>query len=273
MRSVLTSMTAAAAVAAVAATMALGPAAQAGTVPQAETVLWGLASFAPFTTQSLYRVDPATGAATLVGNTGLIQVSGMAFDAPNNRMYAITAAAELHTVDLRTGQTALVGDANRILGEGDLAFVGATLYTIDGLSLSTVNSATGAITPVGPLGAAANDVSGLAWDGSRLLGYSKNGLAQDSIVSINPATGLATLVGLAGINTTPGVGGMSIDPVSGAAFLTDGSILYSLNTFTGSATMIGAHGAAGFSALAIPAPGAAALLGSAGLLAGLRRRR
>lgn len=246
--------------------------AQAGTVA-ADPVLWGLSSFAPFTTQSLYRIDAGTGAASLVGNTGLIQVSGMAFDAANGRMLAITASAELYAINLQTAETSLIGDANRILGEGDLAFAGGSLYTIDGLSLATVNPGNGAISPVGPLGAAANDVSGLAWDGSRLLGYSKNGAAMDSIVSINTATGLASLVGSTGINTTPGVGGLAVDPVTGAAFLTDGGGLYSLNTLTGAATLIGAHGASGFSALAIPAPGAAALFGAAGLLAARRRRR
>ncbi len=124
------------------------------------------------------------------------------------------------------------------------------------------------------MGAAANDISGLAFDAAGgLFGYSKNGAADDSLVGVSTASGLATTVGAGfGFDSAGGVGGMAFDPDSSTMFLSDGSGLFTVDTATGLATSVGAHGAEGFSGISfIPAPGSAALLGL-GLLATRRRR-
>lgn len=55
--------------------------------------------------------------------------------------------------------------------------------------------------------------------------------------------------------------------------MTDGSSLYTLNTTSGTATLVGAHGIGGFSGLAfVPAPGAVALLVLSGFIANRRRK-
>ncbi len=64
-------------------------------------------------TNSLYRIDPATGVDTLVGALGVDPnyAQGMDYDEENNVLYwaAYTSAAELRIIDINTGASALVG--------------------------------------------------------------------------------------------------------------------------------------------------------------------
>ncbi len=236
--------------------------------------MFGVASFGPFSTQMLYAIDPATGASTAIGSTGLTQINDIAYDAINNRMYALTTGADLYTINLSTGQASPVAFRAATLPEGGLAFSAATgLISASSASLLAVNSLTAETTVIGSLGSDTLDLSGLTFTASgALLGYAKNGANADTLVSIDPATGLATTLATLNTASTSGVGGLAFNPFNGRSYLTDSANLYTVDAISGT-SLVGSLGAAGFSGIAfIPSPAAAAVAGM-GLLAASRRRR
>jgi hypothetical protein len=115
----------------------------------------------PVLPSNLWRVDPATGAATAVGNTG----------------YAITGLAQDPTT-------------------GTLYAVSNNRSPITPLTLLTIDPATGAATPVGPLGLIIADIT---FDSQgNLFGWSEE---DDNLASINKATGAATEIGNSELST------------------------------------------------------------------------
>jgi len=233
--------------------------------------LYGVATFSTFGTQSLYSINATTGAATLVGSTGLRQISGMDWDSANGRLVALTVAGDQFAIDIDTGASTLIVDGNFGVPEGSIAFQNGTAFTT---IFDNLNSWDGtAWQQVGPSflpGGA--DISGLDFGGTMLLGLATYGVDADQLVSFNTVTGAATIIGATGTNAGS-VAGLAHDFLGGGWYMTDGDSLYSLNTTTGAASLIGAHGVPGFSGLAfVPTPGSLALLGLGGLVA-VRRRR
>lgn len=104
---------------------------------------------------NLYKVDPATGAATPVGNTGYA-ITGLAQDPTTGILYAVS-----------TGNSPIAP-----------------------LTLLTLNPTNGAPTVVGPLG---KQITDLSFNSAGLLyGWAE---PTDELASINKATGAATIVG------------------------------------------------------------------------------
>jgi hypothetical protein len=234
--------------------------------------LVGVGNFGPFSQQSLYAIDPATGAATLIGNTGLVNINDVAWDAASGRLLAYTTAADLYELNFSTGAATLLAARAGTVPEGSLTVdAGGGLFTTNADVLCTLNRATGALAPIGVLGLNDNDISGIAFVGGRLFGYAKNGTAADTLVEINPATGQGVSIGALATLSGASVGGLAFD--GSTLFLTDSANLFSVDPLTATATLIGAHGVGGFSGLAfIPAPSTAGLLAFAGLAAARRRR-
>jgi hypothetical protein len=115
----------------------------------------------PTVASNLYRLDPATGAATSVGNTG----------------YAITGLAQDPTTGILYG-----------ISNNKSPIAQRTLLTID--------PATGAATPIGPLGLVIADIT---FDSQgRLFGWSEE---SDELASIDKQTGAATEIGPNELNT------------------------------------------------------------------------
>lgn len=236
-------------------------------------VLFGVASYSNFGVMSLYQINSATGVATIVGSTGLRQINGITFD--GSTLWAYTLGGDLYKLDVNTGASTLFGAHPLTIPEGDIAFAGPGFaYATNASGFGRVAITGGAYTAIGNMGAAADDVSGLTIDSTgRVLGYSKNGAAEDTLLSIDPATGVATTIGGTGLFSSAAVGGLAFDADSGSLFLSDGNALYTVNASSGAATLVGAHGPLNFSGLAVvPAPGAAALL-AGGVLVVSRRRR
>lgn len=117
----------------------------------------------------LYRVDPATGAATVVGEMGISRCSGLAVRKSTGTLYAVgenpaTGTNALFTVNVTTGAATPVGTTGETGIESfdvfaktsDLAFrpSNEVLYgfvtSID--NMATYDLATGAATLLGPLG-------------------------------------------------------------------------------------------------------------------------
>jgi ELWxxDGT repeat protein len=109
-----------------------------------------------YDTRLLYRIDPSTGIATAVGNTGISGIMDLAFDS-TGALYA-TTSNRLWTVNLASGATALVGT---ITGVASGAVMGimfdaqdtlfATAYVANS-PLYQIDRATLAATAVGPSG-------------------------------------------------------------------------------------------------------------------------
>lgn len=165
----------------------------------------------------LYRIDFATGQATLVGPTGYNDVEGLAF-APGGTLYAVADATAgtgsgvtdfLIRIDPNTGAGTLVAPLAGLAGLGipgagsnfeldyGLAFTadGRLWLSSDTLSmLWEVNPANGSTRLVGATGAR---ITGLAARGNELFGVSAAG--SEALYRIDLATGSAVLVGSLGL--------------------------------------------------------------------------
>jgi hypothetical protein len=185
---------------------------------------------------------------------------------------ATPPTGELYTLDLGTGAASLVADDAIISPEGAIAFNAGALYGTNGNDFGAIDLGTALFTSIGDMGSAADDISGMTFADGDLYGYSLNGTADDSLVSIDPLTGIATEIGLTGLNNAGAVGGLAWDSGLGELLLSDGESLFSVDALTGGASLIGAHGVSGMSGIAvIPAPGVLSLLGL-GLVVRRRRR-
>ncbi len=235
--------------------------------------LFGVASYDIFEPQRLYRIDTATGAATLVGNTGVNEINGIAWDARSNTLYGYTKDAGLYTIDLQTGNATQVADQLGEIPEGGLTFdSNGTAFAVNDRQLATIALDTGALSSFGDLGQAV-DVSGLAFSPTGMLfGYAKNGSAEDALARIDPQSGLATEVRELDLNGPIGVGGLSFDLDGPTLYLSDGRELFTVNPGDGSLTLIGHHNVVGMSGIAfVPEPASFGLL-VVGLTLGACRR-
>ena len=143
--------------------------------------------------------------------------------------------------------------------------------------LLTIDVNTGAAAAsVGPLGSAGRrrfrprvSASGVLYGAAYRDGQA------DQLVTIDIMTGAATLVGPLGTNVpTPAVGGLEFDPASGILYYSDNTNLYSVNTSSGAALLIGPHGVAPMAGLAAVVPEVHGMAVAAlGVAAALRRRR
>lgn len=186
---------------------------------------------------------------------------------------ALTVAGDAYALDLTTGASSLVTDANFAVPEGDVAYSAGVAHTAIFDSLHTWSGSSWQ--QVGPSGLAGGaDISGLDFGGgsSSLLGLALFGAGADQLVRFDTTTGVASIIGPTGTNAAA-VADLAFDFVGGAWYLTDGASLFSVDPLTGAAASIGALGASGFSGLAyVPSPGAGVLL-AAGVVAAARRRR
>ncbi len=153
-------------------------------------------------------------------------------------------------------------------------------YMAAGSNLYTLNLATGAASLVGASPAPPSS-STLAIDRNGVM-YAHD-IGADTLLTVNTATGATTTVGPHGLAANFAQG-MDVDFATNTLYATiytgagTGQFV-SWNTTTGAVTTIVDTGAAGWNAeiemavrSPVPAPGAAGLLGLAGLLA-IRRRR
>jgi hypothetical protein len=101
-------------------------------------------------TQDLYSINPLTGAATLIGPTGLGYGSWRGLSTNSSALY-FADGSDLYTINTSTGAATLVGAFGGSAEMGVLLVEGGTLYggdNIDG-TIDTINFGTGAAT-LGP---------------------------------------------------------------------------------------------------------------------------
>lgn len=240
---------------------------------------------------SLYRVDPQTAQATLVGPVlvagSQVSVTALAFHPQTGVLYGVSGSEyspsrQLFTIDPVTAVTTVIGTIGTIRTENvsDLSFAAdGTLYgwTTRGGPLVTIGPADAARTVVG---SALNGTqgNGLAFtpDGTLYLAGPTDG---GSLYTVNPATGALTTVAPLGnlpLNFGTAINAMASDP-NGVLYATargSGAQLVTIDRQTGLLTSVGVLSFGEADALAFvpipePATWLALLLG--GALLGLAR--
>ena len=208
---------------------------------------------------TLYRIDPNSGSANLIGPVGFERCGAMDFDRGGQLFAACERPATdvpvLVTIDLRTGAGTEVGPTGANGSISDISFrADGVLFAYDansntsGHNLLRLDTTTGAATTVG--------ATGLSFDGGNSLAFDRAGVLWHSDVNgpdlhtVDTSTGTATfvrnLVFPAGL-TSPRFASMDLDPTTGELWGivksggggTAASYVATLDTASGAVTLIG----------------------------------
>ena len=158
-------------------------------------------------------------------------------------VYAGGYFEEFGTLDLNTGVFTILGNPGDQAGFGEL---GGNLYAGDGSGdTNSVNPANGSDTLIGT-GSTTYDTFGSTTTGLYAVSH-PTGANPFLTYSVNPTTGVATLLGSTGQDINPNGGTAGLSAGSNTLYWTwtsgPTSILYALNTTTGFANAIGDTGA------------------------------
>jgi hypothetical protein len=233
----------------------------------------------------LHRINLESGEAVAIGaiGPGFEDVEGLAFDR-NGALFGIDDATKtLLSISVSTGRGTAIGSGigNTRLAQGEsniqdpsLAFSCSNdLFVVakNARTLYRADLATGALEPVGSIGATAGKITDIAFRSDVLFG-----LGEDALYQINPMTGVSTLVGNYGngVSFVEG-GGLAVDTsgrlwavaeIRRADLTLEASVIYQINPMTGAATRV-ASTVVGIESLSI-APTSCNLqpLGPAGLV-------
>jgi hypothetical protein len=153
--------------------------------------------------QSLYAVDTATGASTLIGPSPApgLTWTGMSWDPTTAVMYGSATegvTAVLYTIDLATGATTQVGPITGFPFTIDIAVdASGQMYGVDISTdeLILIDKYTGAASAVGSTGFAANYAQGLDFDEDAGILYWAAYGASGELRVIDPATGGSVYIG------------------------------------------------------------------------------
>jgi hypothetical protein len=180
-------------------------------------------------TGALGKVDVATGAVTLIGNTGPILLD-IAFD-PTGKLYGLDLN-HLYTIDTTTAVSTMLPTSTFPFGGNALVFSSTgTLYGAGATKFATLNPATGAATIVGNIGPGLNSGGDLAFIGGNLYLTASN----NHLLRINPATGAGTDVGSFGPGVTDIFG---LAAVSNTLYGVSGTRIYTIDPTTGAASFV-----------------------------------
>ena len=139
------------------------------------------------TSGTVFDVNPANGALTSIGNSG-IEIDD--FGSTPSGLFAVGTDGDLYSLSPANGAATLIGPTG--IGFGSwrgLSTNSATLFFADGPNLYTLSTLTGAATLVGNMGGGV-ELGVLLEEGGVLYGGEEEPSLQVDI--IDPATGLAT---------------------------------------------------------------------------------
>ncbi len=192
---------------------------------------------------ALITIDTITGSGALVGSSGFAYTYAAAFT-PDGTLWTIINGftnGQLATFNLTTGAATPVGTAWGTTDVFALEADGAgTLYAAGyNGNFYRVNTSTGQLTLVGNLGFPS--IMDMTFDNSGTLwAVAQTGPNDNDLYTINPATGVGTLVcTLSGVNLGMG---LMVDPVTNIMYGTDyvgSAFLYQIDPIACSATPIG----------------------------------
>jgi hypothetical protein len=182
-------------------------------------VLYGLTTF---DSNSLFSIDPATGASAIIGTTGLSKIfeGDLDFDPTTGILYGVEYAPnapapprDLFTINPTTGAATIVGDAGTANSDlSAMAFsANGTLFTLDTETdrLLNVNKSTAAINSSVNLSAPLGPAAGMDFDPATGILYVVEGGTYPTVnlYTLNPTTGVVTVVGPTGL--THGLAGLT----------------------------------------------------------------
>jgi hypothetical protein len=211
----------------------------------------------PFSSK-IYQLNPGTGAPIGAPKATTPPVGpSIGLETFNNMLYAVTTAGSspsgLYRIDPVTGVSTLIGNTEKQLVEGDLAFDGSgTLYAASNSDLYRISTMSGKATLVGTISGPTRDISGLAFDTrnpqQQILYAIDNGLIAGSstfLLRLNPAN--AQIIGAPiPLATKLGAwGGLDFDSSTGLLEAADSgpagtNKLYRIEPKSGSMQSIGA---------------------------------
>jgi len=191
------------------------------------------------TAGNIGTIDVNTGAATLIGNTGLgALLDDIAFS-PTGQLFGETGT-ELYSINQTTGAATPIG-AFGVGGMNGLTFdSNGTLYGSGDSALYTINPANGLATLVGLSGlngwASAGDLTFLQ---GTMYETVTNGAVSD-LARIDPNTGAGTLIGQ--VVADPTLFGL-VTGADGSLYGLDGKDIYSIDPLTGAGTLVQSYAA------------------------------
>lgn len=144
---------------------------------------------------TLYQINPATGAATSVGTAGInFEDVGSTLTG----LFAVDTSLNLYSVNAGTGATTLIGSTGLSIGVTlGMSDNSSTLYLANGTNLYSLNTGTGAATLVGSVGSGIGIGAMLFQSGTLYGGQNHPSIGLDTI---DTGTGAATF--LFGVNTS-----------------------------------------------------------------------
>jgi len=174
----------------------------------------------------LYALDATTGNASAIGSLGLDIVEGdLDFHPATGVLYAMEpggGSEQIVTINTSTGQAAIVGTLSPADNHAGMAFdAGGTLFvygvgisSTDTDTLYIVDESNGAVVSSVPVtGGNLGAIAGMDFDPTSGVLYVADGATNgtDSLYTLNPVTGLLTLVGPTGV--TGGLSGLEFIPL------------------------------------------------------------
>jgi len=230
-------------------------------------------------TGNLFSINPETGKASLIGDTGVNTPVGLAADPYSGTVWGVNLQSDfdtLHTVDLQTGRFSLVGSLGLRLGGSDAGLtynpnsnlIYATSEGTD--SLYSIDPTTGQATEVGSTGIV--NPHGLAYDHVHDILYAASGATTRSLYRVDPLNGAASLIGT--LSPSSGQSGLAYDFVNEVLYVnfSSGNELYTVDVTDATTTLVGDNFAPGGGirglafVVAIPEPSSAFLTSIAVIL-------
>lgn len=200
----------------------------------------------------LVSIDRTTGVGTRIGHLGIDFYDAMAaleYDSLHQILYG-AVADDLFTVDPATGAASRVSASHKLgfFATGmahdpitDVLYGAGVSSSLVRKNLYKVNRATGQSELLGPVSGISYSIQGLGFDPGTGTLYGLDEILPSGarIVTIDPATRVATPI-TGNINTLQtGWNGLAFDPVTNALFVNSDRTLYRVNPVTGNIVTVG----------------------------------
>jgi hypothetical protein len=149
-------------------------------------------------TGKLNRINTATGALTLIGNTGLSSTTGLTFDITTTTLFLSAwdgSNSKLYSLDLTNATPTLIGTTINEVVIGIASNNAGELYGITlGDNLISINKTTGNGTVIGSLGVDINYAQDIAYDRDMNILYGTLYTTSGYLASIDITTGTAKML-------------------------------------------------------------------------------